>query len=123
MNQVDLDQIIDVDAPENTVKPIPRDLGGSLLSLPMRRFGLGSSPVRQGDLGSGTDGSTESGDIVDSPNQPPSLPATPALISIKSQTVKIKPDGTSTVDVVLEVEDIVGVTDYEVRIAKSAGNI
>lgn len=48
-------------------------------------------------------------------------PPTPYLVSIKSQTVNPKPDGTFTVDVVLDVS---GTTiEYEVRISKDEGNI
>lgn len=42
----------------------------------------------------------------------------PDNITIISQTVKISPDGHEVVDVVLEVDDIPGVTSYEVRLAK-----
>lgn len=42
---------------------------------------------------------------------------TPQTISIVSQTVRFTPDGQSVVDVVIAVEDVLGATNYEVRIS------
>lgn len=50
-------------------------------------------------------------------------PDTPTILSVVSQTVSHKPDGTSTIDVVLKVSDINGASEYDVRVAKSAGNL
>ena len=42
--------------------------------------------------------------------------AAPQTVSIASQTVKFTSDGTTVVDVVLSVEDVMGATSYEVRL-------
>ena len=44
---------------------------------------------------------------------------TPKILGIVSQTLRRHPDGTTVVDVVLNVSDIVGYDKYEVRITKS----
>lgn len=38
--------------------------------------------------------------------------------SILNQTVHISPDGTSVVDVVIDVDDVPGATDYDIRVTK-----
>ena len=42
----------------------------------------------------------------------------PNTMSIVSQTVKVAPDGRFVVDVVIEVEDVPGAANYEVRLSK-----
>lgn len=124
MQQVDLDQIVGNKIPSNPVKPMPRDLSG----------GVGTGSVNHGiitelsipaDLGNPftSNDPTTQGDAVSHSIATQAPPSTPSLISVKSQTFRIKSDGTGTVDVVLQVEDIRGVTDYEVRISKDARNI
>jgi hypothetical protein len=51
------------------------------------------------------------------------VPRTPAILSVKSQTVGFQPDGTAKVDLVLVVEDIDGAVEYDIRVAKDAGNL
>lgn len=48
-----------------------------------------------------------------------SIPNTPIILSVKSQQVNHNPDGSSTVDVVLTVQNIEGVSEYDVRIANA----
>jgi hypothetical protein len=55
--------------------------------------------------------------------QDDATPSTPAIITVKQQVVKIMPDGTSKIDVVLEVQDIPGAVEYDIRVAKSAGTV
>lgn len=43
---------------------------------------------------------------------------TPEILGIVSQTIRTKDDGSQVVDVIVEVEDIPGVSKYEVRVAK-----
>lgn len=50
-------------------------------------------------------------------------PHTPAILGIESQTVTFQPDGTAKVDVVLILEDIDGVVEYDIRVAKDSGNL
>lgn len=117
MKQINSDQIVDNGIPDNTVKPIPRDLSDVKNSSP-EKSGLGfSSAGTPIDIGGSSPGGGSSN------TTPVPLPETPQLIGIKSQSVKIKDDGTYAVDVIIEVEDIRNVSDYEVRISKSAGTI
>jgi hypothetical protein len=59
----------------------------------------------------------------DALNDAAQLPAVPHIISVKGQIVNMHDDGTSTIDLVLNIEDITGVTEYDIRIAKDAGNL
>jgi hypothetical protein len=43
----------------------------------------------------------------------------PQWMTIISQSVKISSDGTATVDVVVEFEDVFGNTEYDVRVTKA----
>lgn len=52
-----------------------------------------------------------------------SPPQTPYVKSIKSQSLNFQPDGTITIDVVLDVADVRGVSQYEVRVTKSTGSL
>jgi len=60
------------------------------------------------------------GDGLNDAAQPP---AVPHIIGIKEQIVNMHDDGTSTIDLVLKIEDIPGVTEYDIRIAKDNGNL
>lgn len=42
----------------------------------------------------------------------------PTNVSVLSQTVKILPDGSYIVDVLLDVTDVPGITEYDVRVSK-----
>jgi len=115
VKQINSDQIVDNGIPENTVKPMPRDLS-DVKSNDSGKSGLGfinsgSTPVDGHSPSTGT------------PANQKIIPDTPALIGIKSQTVKIKDDGTYAIDVIIEVNDVANVSDYEVRISKGAGSI
>lgn len=114
MKQISSDQIIDNGIPNNTVKSIPRDLADIKLT---GKSGLGL--INSEDVVN-----IDSSVPHNSTNPiPVLLPETPQLIGIKSQSVKIKEDGTYAIDVIIEVEDIANISDYEVRISKSAGTI
>ncbi len=43
----------------------------------------------------------------------------PENITIVSQTVRTRVDGTTTVDVVFEIEDFPGINEYELRVTKA----
>ena len=43
---------------------------------------------------------------------------TPNTITVVEQTVRFTPDGRAVVDVVIEVEDVPGIDDYDVRTTK-----
>lgn len=51
------------------------------------------------------------------------VPGTPAIISVKEQIVKFMPDGTAKIDVILEIQDISKAVEYDIRVAKDAGNV
>lgn len=75
-----------------------------------------------------TDGSSDNQDdgVSDTPNIPTDddgegaevLP-TPQWMQIIDQQVRIAPDGKAVVDVVIELEDVTGATEYDVRITKA----
>lgn len=45
-------------------------------------------------------------------------PDTPDILGVISQTVRTSASGSQVVDVVIEVEDIEGIANYEVRVTK-----
>lgn len=45
-------------------------------------------------------------------------PEVPEILGIVSQTVRHSDEGTKVIDVVIEVEDIPGITKYEIRVTK-----
>lgn len=49
------------------------------------------------------------------------VPQTPIILAIKSQSVVIQTDGTTKIDVVLEIQDVDHAVEYEIRVAKNAG--
>jgi len=118
VKQIDSDQIVENGIPDNPIKPIPRDLG-SLKTSSSSQSGLGLLNLSNNN----TSGSIPLEPESSPPTPSIPLPETPNLIGVKSQTVKIKEDGTYAIDLVIEVEDIRNVSDYEVRISKSAGTI
>jgi hypothetical protein len=65
-------------------------------------------------------GGVNYGDALNDAAQPP---AVPHIIGVKEQIINIHDDGTSTIDLVLNIENINGVTEYDIRIAKDAGNL
>lgn len=48
----------------------------------------------------------------------PNVIDAPTTMTIISQTVRVNPDGAFVVDVVIEVEDIPGIANYDVRLTK-----
>jgi len=79
-------------------------------------------PVIQETLVS-DDTNTSGANYGDAVNDAAQLPAVPHIISIKEQIVNVHDDGTTTIDVVLNVEDVKDVTEYDIRVAKDAGNL
>lgn len=117
MKQINSDQIVDNGISDNTIKPIPRDLAD--VKSASGKSGLGFTSA-------GTPSLEEGGSLPNPGNTAQAskpLPDTPSFIGVKSQSVKIKDDGTYAVDLIIEVEDVRNVSDYEVRISKSAGSI
>jgi len=56
---------------------------------------------------------------VDDDGEGAELLPTPQWMNIIDQQVRIAPDGRAVVDVVIELEDITGATEYDVRMTKS----
>ena len=58
------------------------------------------------------------GPITDAGDGGNEILGVPSNFSVFSQTVKILPDGTAMVDVILDIPDVPGANNYEVRITK-----
>jgi hypothetical protein len=77
-------------------------------------------------LADGSDDSSIDGGVSDTPNIPSDddgegaevLP-TPQWMNIIDQQVRIAPDGKAVIDVVIELEDVTGATEYDVRMTKA----
>ncbi len=117
MKQINSDQIIDNGIPDNTVKPIPRDLA-DVKATSSGKSGLGFTNTSEPRIAEGGSRTAPT-----SPTTQKIIPDTPSFIGVVTQNVKIKDDGTYAVDIIIEVEDILNVSDYEVRISKSAGSV
>lgn len=50
-------------------------------------------------------------------------PSVPAIIGVKEQIIKFMPDGTAKIDLILEIQDIDNAVEYDIRVAKDAGNV
>ena len=122
MEQIRSDQIVPTKVADNTVIPIPRDLGQLVGNNRTKKLGL-IIPDPPGGSSSNPDSISPVNDSVEVINPVSQIPPTPQLIGIKSQTVSIKPDGTTLVDVILDIEDVRNAVEYEVRITKGAGNL
>jgi hypothetical protein len=112
--------IVEQDVPFPATVSLPRDL----LVNPNRSWektsGINALPQDLVTLPGET-----SNEGISSPGDqhPPFVPATPLILSVKSQQVTFKPDGTATIDVILDVQDVPGVVEYDIRISKNAGNL
>lgn len=122
MEQIRSDQIVPTKVADNTVNPIPRDLGEVIGSNRKKSLGL-VIPDSPGGSSSSPDSISPVNDSVEVINPVSKIPATPQLIGIKSQSITIKEDGTALVDVILDIEDVKNAVEYEVRITKGAGNL
>ncbi len=95
----------------NPINPLPRDLAQSGITD-------GNSPVPTIKTETKIEEST-------APNQvdPARIPEAPAVLSVKSQTVRFTSDGTSVIDLVLVVQDVADAVEYDVRVTKDAGSV
>lgn len=129
MTQIKENQIIPSPVIEqNPISAPPRDLVLSTVENPnaleIRPIKVsGSSAVVGGNEAALADEGSSGTVINDQAINASSLPAVPAIIGIKSQTVNFKDDGSSTIDLILLVKDVPGVAEIDVRIAKVAGNL
>lgn len=111
--------------PQFFVPPDVIDVRVADTSDPSQEDGVTYDDVIDADdvLVDGSD--TDDGGIIDTPNVPTDddgegaevLP-TPQWMNIIDQQVRISPDGRAVVDVVIELEDVTGATEYDVRITK-----
>lgn len=122
MEQIKSDQIVPSKVADNTVTSIPRDLGQIVGDKRKKSLGLIIADGPGGST-SNPDSISPINDSVEVLNPASKIPSTPQLISIKSQTINIKPDGTAAVDIIIDVEDVRNAVEYEVRITKGAGNL
>lgn len=122
MSQIKPTQIIPgrkVRTNPNTAMPVDLDPAQTNLVIE------GSSVVGQLSIDPNT------GEIVDQSSvntesqlqQENATPSTPAIIGVKEQIVKFMPDGTAKIDIILEVQDINGAVEYDIRVAKNAGTV
>lgn len=114
MKQVKQYALIPPTAVPNQVVGLPSDL--------KTEAEVASSPGAENPVSTGQQNDAEGNTSISGQDTEIGLP-TPAIIQIKSQTVNILEDGTATIDVVLEVEDIQGVFEYDLRVAKDAGTV
>jgi len=111
--------------PQFFVPPDVIDVRVADTSEPVEEDGVTYDDVVDADdvLVDGSD--TDDGGISDTPSIPTDddgegaevLP-TPQWMNIIDQQVRIAPDGKAVVDVVIELEDVTGATEYDVRITK-----
>jgi hypothetical protein len=97
---------IDPDSPTPTADNASEAVDGGA-SAP----GTGNGSNVDYEESTNNDVAVESGEVYKLP--------TPQTLTIVSQTIRIAPDGSSLVDVVIEVEDIPGVSNYDVRVTKA----
>lgn len=125
MTQIKENQIISSPIPErNPVVSPPRDLAFTVVDNDKIVGNATSSAQSVISLSLQQTTNTEvqttnyTGDIAAIQN-----PATPAILSVKSQVVNMQDDGTSTINAVLVVQDIPGVIEYDIRIAPIASSL
>jgi hypothetical protein len=58
-------------------------------------------------------------DFVETLDEPDDAPDVPESFTVVDQIVRFAPDGSQVVDVIIEVEDVEGITKYDVRKTKT----
>lgn len=112
---------------ESRVNPssaLPVDLDPVQRSLLLQAETTVSDPVAeqsQGDIPVESNFALQSTESMLAESDP--TPGTPAILSVKEQIVKFMPDGTAKVDIILEIQDIDEAVEYDIRVAKDAGNL
>jgi hypothetical protein len=103
----------------NPVSPLPIDLDPTQRSLALDPIFTLQNPIVDQTIGD--DFAFQSIDSVITESDP--TPATPAILSVKEEIVKFMPDGTAKIDIILEIQDVNRAVEYDIRVAKDAGNI
>ncbi len=112
MTQIKENQIISSPTPErNPVVSPPRDLAFTV------KDGIVDEQPSTSPSQSAVTGTETQQTVYENNIAAIKVPATPAILSVKSQAVNMQDDGTSMINVILVVEDIPGVTEYDIRIA------
>src|SRR5690349_19575529 len=101
---------------ENKVNPIsalPIDLNPAQRSLLLDPVRTVENPTSDQGIGlsgdeSASNSTTSSLTVETALAESDPVPATPAIISVKDQIIKFMPDGTTKIDLILEVQDIQG---------------
>lgn len=109
----------------NPISPLPVDLDPTQRSLLIPPVTT-ATPIEEGGTAASLAASTEAASIQSTESmlaESDPSPATPAILSVKQQIVKFMPDGTAKVDVILEIQDISNAAEYDIRVAKDAGNL
>lgn len=125
MSQIKPTQIIpEKETRLNPYSSLPSDLAslrrGAPRDVPLEE--TGTSDEVGSDTGEGTEQSLGLQETTDLSIVDPT-PGTPAIIGVKEQVVSFSPDGTAKIDLILEIEDIEGAVEYDIRVAKNAGNL
>ena len=106
--------------PRDLYQPASRKLNSGMIITPENT----NMPIEGIDIDTSGEGqpdeSVDYGNEITDPFLPPQVPL---IKSVKRQTINMTDDGTYTVDVVLEVSDITGVSEYDVRVARDNGNL
>lgn len=107
----------------NPVSPLPIDLNPAQRSLIINPVTTVDNPIPDESIGDagGETVTTESVESVLASADP--VPPTPVIISVKEQIIRFQDDGTAKIDVILEVQDVEGAVEYDIRVAKDSGNL
>lgn len=125
MEQIRANQIIpERELDQNPYVAPPRDFNintkESKGTTTQRTTPINTTPTGT-DISQGIDpGKIDYGDKLGDAAQ---YPPVPHIINVKEQIVNMHDDGSFTIDVILNVEDIPGITEYDIRVAKDAGNL
>lgn len=77
-----------------------------------------SAPANKSLASTSTPMSTESTLASDS-----IAPRPPAILGVQEQIISYQPDGTTKIDLILQIEDVSGAVEYDIRVAKDSGNL
>lgn len=91
---------------------VPRGIAGIIYSDPDRDIDFFQTD--------NADDLIQSDDIIDGPipSEPDTDLRAPSSFSVIEQKVRISPGGQTVVDVIIEIEDVEAIKDYETRITK-----
>jgi len=101
MGQIKSNQIVEQQQlMQNLISPLPRDLFVEMTA---------STNIESNNS------------IIAEQSAVSNIPATPAILGVKEQQITFSGDGSSKVDLILQVEDVATAVEYDVRVTKIAG--